>query len=110
LNAFHHLPLLAVAFILGACSALSDGHGWTKADTNAEQAQEDLATCQAIAHADVKREAGISQDIEATQGNDMGLDVMNPSLQQNLGHYSSDKRYAEIVDQCMAGLGYSHAQ
>jgi hypothetical protein len=78
---------------------------WTKANTPADEAQADLDTCEALAHERTKKDANITQDINAASGASSGGVPSTPDMQG----YQSREDYNEVLGNCMAGLGYTKA-
>ncbi len=102
-RAFLAASMLAAG--LTACSHMSDGLGsWTKDKVSQDQQDKDLSGCKSYAYSETKVDRNIDQDQAALSGNvSSGL---TPGLNQNINAYGTQKRYNELVRDCMTGLGY----
>ena len=99
------LAILVCCLAVAGCSVLSNKMSWTKPNTPAEQAQADLDTCESLAHERTKKDADITQDINAASGGTGGGVPSGPDLQG----YQSRQDYNEVLSDCMAELGYAKA-
>jgi hypothetical protein len=95
--------ILLCCIAVAGCSFMSNKMSWTKANTPADEAQSDLDTCESLAHERTKKDADITQDINAANG---GVGSGVPAAPDMQG-YQSREDYNEILGNCMAGLGYS---
>ena len=99
------LTLLVMALtLLGGCSYFDQGSNWTKPGVDPDQARTDLDSCEAEARAQTKVDRGIDQDISATQGGGVFGD---PLADSGMSGYQSEKRYDDVVKECMQAFGYA---
>ncbi|TXH34184.1 MAG: hypothetical protein E6Q98_19340 [Rhodospirillaceae bacterium] len=95
---------VAVVAILAACTGASHQTVWTKNDGNPDQRDRDQRGCEAYARSQTKVDSGIDQDRAVMGGGtNSGL---NPTLNENINAYSTQKRYDGLVNSCMTDLGY----
>jgi len=98
------LIFLTTALVwLGGCSYFDQGGDWTKPGVDPDQARTDLDSCEAEARAQTKVDRGIDQDISATQGGGVFGD---PLADSGMSGYQSEKRYDDVVKECMQAFGY----
>lgn len=96
--------LLAVTLaLLSGCSYFDQGSNWTKPGVDPDQARTDLDSCEAEARSQTKVDRGIDQDISATQGGGVFGD---PLADSGMSGYESEKRYDDVVKECMQAFGY----
>ena len=98
------MALCLAAGLLAGCSYFDQGGSWTKAGTDPDQARTDLDSCEAEARAQTKVDRGIDQDIAATQGSGAFGD---PLADSGMSGYQSEKRYDDVVKECMQAFGYT---
>jgi len=96
-------PVLALAFLLSACSGRPQ---WVKPGTGSEAASDDLEECRALANAATRRDAAIDQDILASRGTDW---QHNDTLQAKKSTFAmQDQGHArDIIADCMSAKGYA---
>ena len=98
------LGAIAAVAILAACTGGSHQTVWTKNDGNPDQRDRDQRGCEAYARSQTKVDSGIDQDRAVMGGGtNSGL---NPTLNENINAYSTQKRYDGLVKSCMTDLGY----
>ena len=97
--------LLLCCLMIVGCPTFSNKMSWTKANTPVDEAQADLDTCESLAHERTKKDADITQDINAASGGAGGGVPAAPDMQG----YQSREDYNEILSTCMAQLGYGKA-
>ena len=98
----------ALAVSLAGCSYFSTTQSWAKTGATPEQAQDDLATCKAIARAAEGNDERIDQDTSATMG-DSAQGAVDTELSQNMSSQRSGERTSDIIDDCMRQMGYAPA-
>ncbi|MDY0885715.1 hypothetical protein ACFPL7_02790 [Dongia soli] len=101
---FLALGAVAAVAVLTACSSTSHQAVWTKNNGNPDQRDRDQRGCEAYAKSQTKVDSGIDQDRAVMGGGtNSGL---NPTLNENINAYSTQKRYDNLVNSCMTDLGY----
>lgn len=101
-------PILAVAavtLLLTACAHDEKITVWTKPNVSDDQRAKDTSGCKRYADQQMAGRRGVQQDVEVMNG---GVNSgIKPSLNSNLGAYSDAKEYDNLVNGCMADLGYT---
>lgn len=101
---YRSIFILLTITLLAGCSYFDEGGGnWTKSGSDVDQARSDLDSCEAEARAQTKVDRGIDQDIAATQGTGT---FGSPLADSGVSGYQSEKRYDDVVEECMQAFGY----
>lgn len=101
------LSIVFLVVLLDACSVFSHQMSWSMPGADEGQARSDLDACEQEAGAQTKVDRQIDQDIAATGGTGT---LSEPILDSNMTGYQTRARYAEIIDSCMLGLGYTRVE
>jgi len=103
---------IAFIFIIGSCLAgFISGcakEAWYKTGVKEEEKDADLDSCERFAHNQVKKEEATNPPSPNGNANTTGSQSeASTSLSLNLEHYQNRNRYEDLVEQCMAGNGYT---
>jgi hypothetical protein len=78
---------------------------WARPNTDSDQLAYDIASCRAQADAVIGRDTAIDSDI-GRYDRDIGDEV---ELRTSMDEFSQQRRFQQIVSDCMQSLGYGQA-
>jgi hypothetical protein len=102
------ISLLAVLLVLAGCAYLTNEMTWTKPGVTEAEAQSDLGTCTDLASARTEADREIDQDIAANQPGSAGYS--EPIMPETVTNHRSRQKFNDILNDCMAGLGYGRVE
>jgi len=96
--------LIVSILLLAGCSAFGPPatKDWSRGDTTPDEAAADLQSCRHAARAKLAMDQQIDQDMGADPTSQGGL-------ANNLAQYDTEKRYNDMVRDCMLSAGYAPA-